>query len=151
MNKAPEFCSVPSVALLGIDCDIIDSICSKNTLAHKAATSTTMTELHLQQNYGTLDAESKLAVFLETPSTHSTTSPDNVSPVPQAEPKVASILSNTIEPKDSELQHLFAENVAAKIWRVAQRDLINNVIRPVYFMRVINDLHGHLGPPNRIP
>ncbi|KFX96808.1 hypothetical protein V490_03124 [Pseudogymnoascus sp. VKM F-3557] len=85
-----------------------------------------MTELQLQQNYGNLDAESKLAVFLETPSTHSTAGPDNVSPVPQAEPKVASILLNTIQPKDSELQHLFAENVAAKIWRVAQRDLTNN-------------------------
>ncbi|KFY43781.1 hypothetical protein V495_03776 [Pseudogymnoascus sp. VKM F-4514 (FW-929)] len=85
-----------------------------------------MTELHLQQNYGTLDAESKLAVFLETPSTHSTANPDSVSPVPQAEPKVASILLNTIQPKDEELQQLFAENVAAKIWRVAQRDLINN-------------------------
>lgn len=95
-----------------------------------------MTELHLQHNYGPLYAENKLALFLETQFKHNTAVPDSVSQVPQAEPNVASIHLNTIQNKDEELQQLFEENVAAKIWRVAQRDLKNNVIWPIYFKRV---------------
>ncbi|OBT82607.1 hypothetical protein VE02_07973 [Pseudogymnoascus sp. 03VT05] len=84
-----------------------------------------MTELQIHRNYGPLAAENKLSQFHEVPSTHSTASPVSISQLPKAE-DVASILLNTSQPKDEELQQLFAENIAAKLWRVAQRDLKDN-------------------------
>ncbi|KFY31736.1 hypothetical protein V493_00818 [Pseudogymnoascus sp. VKM F-4281 (FW-2241)] len=84
-----------------------------------------MTELHLHHNYGPLAAENKLAQFREPPSMHRTASPVIISPE-KAEQNVPSTVLNTSQTKDSELQQLFAENIAAKIWRVAQRDLKNN-------------------------
>lgn len=86
-----------------------------------------MTELQIHHNYGPLAAENKLSQFHEVPSTHSTASPVSISHIPKAE-DVASILLKTSQTKDAELQQLFAENIAAKLWRVAQRDLKDNVI-----------------------
>jgi hypothetical protein len=91
-----------------------------------------MTELQIHHNYGPLAAGNKLSQFHEVPSTHSTASTVSISQVAKAE-DVASILLNTSQPKDEELQLLFAENIAAKLWRVAQRDLKDNVIWPIYF------------------
>ncbi|KFZ07756.1 hypothetical protein V502_09782 [Pseudogymnoascus sp. VKM F-4520 (FW-2644)] len=102
-----------------------------------------MTELHIHHNYGLLAAENKLTQFRELPSTHSTaspvsisrptkadqdstTSPVSISRLPKAEQDVYSTVLNTSHPKDKELQQLFEENIAAKLWRVAQRDLKNN-------------------------
>ena len=109
-----------------------------------------MTELQIHHNYGHLAVENKLTKFRELPSTHTTASPVSI-PRPQkadqnstaslvsisrlqkADQDVASTVLNTSQPKDKELQQLFTENIAAKLWRVAQRDLKNNVIWPVYF------------------
>lgn len=109
-----------------------------------------MTELHIHHNYGPLAAENKLTQFRQLPSAHSTASPVSISrptkaeqdstanPVsisrlPKAEQNVSSAVLNTNQPKDKELQQLLSENIAAKLWRVAQRDLEDNVIWPVYF------------------
>lgn len=87
-----------------------------------------MTELHLHHNYGPLAAENRLTPFRESPSMHSTASPVSISQLPKVEQNVASILLNATQIKDNELQQLFAENISAKLWRVAQRDLKDNVI-----------------------
>ncbi|KFY67062.1 hypothetical protein V496_01769 [Pseudogymnoascus sp. VKM F-4515 (FW-2607)] len=57
---------------------------------------------------------------------HSTASPVSTSQLPKVEQNVASILLNATQTKDNELQQLFAENISAKLWRVAQRDLKDN-------------------------
>lgn len=89
-----------------------------------------MAELQLHHNYGPLAAETKLAQFRESPSVHSAAIPVSISQLQQPEQDVASIILNTTQTKDEELQQIFTDNVAAKLWRVAQRDLKNNVIFP---------------------
>lgn len=96
-----------------------------------------MTELHILHNYGPLAVENKLTQFREIPSTQSTASTISISQLPRAEPGVASILLNTSQIKDKELEQLFTENVAAKLWRVAQRDLKNNVNLALIFQTTL--------------
>ncbi|KFY34378.1 hypothetical protein V494_06828 [Pseudogymnoascus sp. VKM F-4513 (FW-928)] len=84
-----------------------------------------MTELQVHHSLDPLVAGSKLTQFHEIASTQSTAGPVPIAQPPKASQDVPSIPLNT-QPKDSELQQLFEENVAAKLWRVAQRDLNNN-------------------------
>lgn len=54
--------------------------------------------------------------------------PASVVKLPRAEPGSAACVLNTQSTEDDDImQQLFAENVAAKVWRVATRDLNNNV------------------------
>jgi hypothetical protein len=59
-------------------------------------------------------------------ASHSRTPQDMVVPAESAAPMLGSRHTST---EDADLKELYAENVPAKLVRVAQRDLKNNVIR----------------------
>jgi hypothetical protein len=89
---------------------------------------TTMAQVQLRYAQEHIVSESRIGQTQERPLISSTAIPASISKLPRSELDKAtrSLHSHTIEGDDI-LQELFAENVAAKIWRVATRDLECNV------------------------